>query len=192
MFLLGEGVVVLKELISNSFYFGRVWWSWKNRIYWFFLDLACRFCMLPVFKEPTMPLKLRLTFLITLRSLHQQATLTQTRGGVTNYADCCWGWLPLEPWGGVTSRQLQCQTLLPDQRRSHQCNSDSYTLYMHLLIFPHRTPKLLSSQCNYTGSWPFSLHACTGWCIITALPDRRHTVKQRGLHLAWSSCKFYP
>ena len=27
-----EGVVVLKELILNSFYFGRVWWSWKN---WF-------------------------------------------------------------------------------------------------------------------------------------------------------------
>ena len=26
------GVVVLKELILNSFYFGRVWWSWKN---WF-------------------------------------------------------------------------------------------------------------------------------------------------------------
>ena len=31
-FLLWEGVVVLKELISDSFYFGRVWWSWKN---WF-------------------------------------------------------------------------------------------------------------------------------------------------------------
>ena len=27
-----EGMVVLKELILNSFYFGRVWWSWKN---WF-------------------------------------------------------------------------------------------------------------------------------------------------------------
>ena len=26
-FLLWEGVVVLKELIFNSFYFGRVWWS---------------------------------------------------------------------------------------------------------------------------------------------------------------------
>ena len=26
-FLCLEGVVVLKELISNSFYFGRVWWS---------------------------------------------------------------------------------------------------------------------------------------------------------------------
>ena len=26
-FLLWEGVVVLKELILNSFYFGRVWWS---------------------------------------------------------------------------------------------------------------------------------------------------------------------
>ena len=25
--LLWEGVVVLKELIFNSFYFGRVWWS---------------------------------------------------------------------------------------------------------------------------------------------------------------------
>ena len=31
-FLLWEGVVVMKELILNSFYFGRVWWSWKN---WF-------------------------------------------------------------------------------------------------------------------------------------------------------------
>ena len=31
-FLLSEGVVVLKELILNSFYFQRVWWSWKN---WF-------------------------------------------------------------------------------------------------------------------------------------------------------------
>ena len=29
-FLLWEGMVVLKELILNSFYFGRVWWSWKN------------------------------------------------------------------------------------------------------------------------------------------------------------------
>ena len=26
-FLLWEGVVVLKELILNTFYFGRVWWS---------------------------------------------------------------------------------------------------------------------------------------------------------------------
>ena len=26
-FLLWEGVVVLKELIFNSFYFGRLWWS---------------------------------------------------------------------------------------------------------------------------------------------------------------------
>ena len=26
-FLLWEGVAVLKELILNSFYFGRVWWS---------------------------------------------------------------------------------------------------------------------------------------------------------------------
>ena len=31
-FLLCEGVVVMKELILNSFYFGKVWWSWKN---WF-------------------------------------------------------------------------------------------------------------------------------------------------------------
>ena len=27
------GVVVLKELIFNSFYVGRVWWSWKNWIF---------------------------------------------------------------------------------------------------------------------------------------------------------------
>ena len=26
-FLLWKGVVVLRELILNSFYFGRVWWS---------------------------------------------------------------------------------------------------------------------------------------------------------------------
>ena len=31
-FLLWEGVVALKELILKSFYFGRVWWSWKNWI----------------------------------------------------------------------------------------------------------------------------------------------------------------
>ena len=31
-FLLCKGVMVLKELILKSFYFGRVWWSWKN---WF-------------------------------------------------------------------------------------------------------------------------------------------------------------
>ena len=29
---LWAGVVVLKELILNSFYFGQMWWSWKN---WF-------------------------------------------------------------------------------------------------------------------------------------------------------------
>ena len=62
---------------------------------------------------------------------------------------------------------------------------------MHLLIFPHRTPKLISSQCNCTGSWPFSLHAHTGRCIIPA-HSRRHTVKQRGLPQAWNSPKFYP
>ena len=31
-FLLWEGVVVMKELIFHSCYFGRVWWCWKN---WF-------------------------------------------------------------------------------------------------------------------------------------------------------------
>ena len=34
-----EGVVVLKELILNSFYFGRVWWSWKN---WFWTVCTLR------------------------------------------------------------------------------------------------------------------------------------------------------
>ena len=29
-FLLSKGVVVLKELILNSFHFERVWWSSKN------------------------------------------------------------------------------------------------------------------------------------------------------------------
>ena len=31
-FPLWDGVVVLKEMILNSFYFGMAWWSWKN---WF-------------------------------------------------------------------------------------------------------------------------------------------------------------
>ena len=65
-----------------------------------------------------------------------------------------------------------------------------YCLYMHLLIPPHRIPKLLSSQCNCNGSWPFSLHAPDG--ALFQLPDRRHTVKQRSLPLTWSSLKFYP
>ena len=30
MFLLWEGVVVLKEWIFKFFYFGRMWWSRKN------------------------------------------------------------------------------------------------------------------------------------------------------------------
>ena len=29
-FLLWDSVVVFKALILNNFYFGRVWWSWKN------------------------------------------------------------------------------------------------------------------------------------------------------------------
>ena len=32
-FLLSEGVVILKELILNTFYFQRVWWSWKNCVF---------------------------------------------------------------------------------------------------------------------------------------------------------------
>ena len=35
-FLLWDSVVVMKELILNSFYFGMVWWSWKN---WFWTVL---------------------------------------------------------------------------------------------------------------------------------------------------------
>ena len=31
-FLLWEGVVVFKELIFNSFYFGRVWWFSNNSV----------------------------------------------------------------------------------------------------------------------------------------------------------------
>ena len=31
-FLLLEGVGILKELIFNSFYFGQVWWSWKDQV----------------------------------------------------------------------------------------------------------------------------------------------------------------
>ena len=30
-FLLWDSVVVLKELILNSFYFWKVWWSWKKK-----------------------------------------------------------------------------------------------------------------------------------------------------------------
>ena len=29
-FLLSEGLVVMKELVFNHFYFRRLWWSWKN------------------------------------------------------------------------------------------------------------------------------------------------------------------
>ena len=29
-FLLWDGVLVSQELIFNSFYFGRKWWSWKT------------------------------------------------------------------------------------------------------------------------------------------------------------------
>ena len=51
---------------------------------------------------------------------------------------------------------------------------------MYILIFPMGTPKLLSSQCNCNGSWPFSyIHAQDG--ALFQPPDRRHTVKQRGL-----------
>ena len=31
-FLLWQSVVVYKELIFNSFFFGRVWWSSKNSV----------------------------------------------------------------------------------------------------------------------------------------------------------------
>ena len=50
------------------------------------------------------------------------ARLTSQTRGVTNYADChrSWGWLPSEPWKGVTSRQPWCWTPLSEQRRSHQ------------------------------------------------------------------------
>ena len=40
-FLLWEGLVVLKGLSFNSFYFGRVWWSWKN---WFWTVYTFRGC----------------------------------------------------------------------------------------------------------------------------------------------------
>ena len=40
-FLLWEGMMVLKEPILNSFYFGRVWWCWKN---WFWTVSTLRQC----------------------------------------------------------------------------------------------------------------------------------------------------
>ena len=46
--------MILKELIFNSFYFGRVWGGLErteSTDYYFYL--ACKFCMLHGFKEPT-------------------------------------------------------------------------------------------------------------------------------------------
>ena len=99
------------------------------------------------------PQKLRPTHLRTLRRSHQQETLTLT--------------------------------LLTHQRKSHQLHQSPqkhliliisrptcstyflmttkfYCLYIHLLMFPHRTPKVFSSQCNCNGFWPFSPHAWDG------------------------------
>ena len=39
--LLWESVVVLKEVIFNSFYFGRVWWSLKNSLFTVFTLGGC-------------------------------------------------------------------------------------------------------------------------------------------------------
>ena len=41
-FLYWEGVVILKELILNSFYIRKVWWSWKN---WFWSVSILRCCV---------------------------------------------------------------------------------------------------------------------------------------------------
>ena len=75
----------------------------------------------------------------------------------------------------------------------------NYTTYTCIFQFhPHRMSKLLSSQCNCNGSWFFSLHSPEFFSLhspdgaLFQPPDRRHTVKQRGLPLAWSSLKFYP
>ena len=101
----------------------------------------------------------------------------------------------MELWQGVTNRKRQWQ--IPFWIRgvtnyaAEALNFNYSKFYHYSCIFsflPHRTPKLLSSHCN--GSWPFSLHALDG--ALFQPPDRRHTVKQRGLPLAWSSLKFYP
>ena len=93
--------------------------------------------MLDGFKEPTIPTAAEAEADSPWNPEEESpaGNPTQTRGGVTNYADHCWGCLPSEPWGAVTSRQLWCLTILADQR-SNQLNSATYTLYMHLLIFP--------------------------------------------------------
>ena len=125
---IGEGVVVLKELSFNQFYFGRVWSSWKNRIYWFFKDLACKFCMLHGFKEPTMPAGTKAEAdspwnpeVESPASNANDRISLQTTEGVTHYVDhyITRGWLTLETWAGVTRRQPQCGTPLGTVR-SHQ------------------------------------------------------------------------
>ena len=147
-------MVVLKELIYNRFYFGRMWWSWKNwfltvstltgcgglettKFNDFFLDLACKFCILHGFKESITPTtnEAEVDSLWNPEEETPAGNHNSDQRIVISYADCHWGWLPSEPWGGVTSRQLQCQTLLADQR-SHQLNPATYTLYIHLLISP--------------------------------------------------------
>ena len=40
-FYFGKDVVVLKELIFDTFYFGKVWWSWKN---WFLMFSTSEGC----------------------------------------------------------------------------------------------------------------------------------------------------
>ena len=96
-FLLWEGVAVLKE----------------QNLLICFLDLACKFCMLHGFKEPTTQTTAEAEANWTLRRSHQQVTPLQTRG-VTSYADQCRSWdqLPWEPWGEVTSRHSDARLSL--------------------------------------------------------------------------------
>ena len=119
----------LERTHFNSFYFGWVWWSWKNRIYWFFIKIwpvsfAC--CMGLRNQLCQWAQKLRLTPLGNLRKSHQQATQMpdsphkpEEESPTMPTAAEAEANSPPEPWGEVTSRQPQHWPPLTDQWRSH-------------------------------------------------------------------------
>ena len=175
-----EGVVVLKE----------------QNLLIFFKDLACKFCIFHGSKEPT-TLTGTEAEADSSQNPEEESTAgspyaripSQTRGGVTNYDDHhrSRGWLPTEPWVGVTSRQPQCWTPLSEQRSHQLCwplqkhlilvisrstcatyfliNIKFYHLYMHLLMQLQWLLALFS--------------ACTRWCIVPAPRHKAYSQAER-------------
>ena len=93
----GSGSLEITDFYS--FYFRGVWWSWKNRIYWFSLYIL----HVAGFEEPTMSTAAEAAA-DSPQNPEEESPVgnpnarlpSQTRGGVTNYADHhrCWGRLP--------------------------------------------------------------------------------------------------